>query len=264
MPIILKKIKRTNPYKLELLKKMTYSLVDENQNYKKLYKTALEGICRVEKGIIINCNDKFLGYFNLNYKEAIKKKISDIIGINVESIKDKISNGKKIEIKIMLPKMSNKLFSILFIPIDGKKEEYYCCFLDISRELFLNKYERDFKEYFNNIESGMAVVNLDGYFLEVNDKLCKITDYSREELLSKNFQEITYPDDLTEDLNFVSRMINQEIKSYSMNKRYVRKDGSVFWAFLSVVLTKDEENNPLYFISTIQEINKYKDFEKLY
>lgn len=109
---------------------------------------------------------------------------------------------------------------------------------------------------------GMALVAPDGTWLMVNKTLCDLTGYSEEELLGGTFQDITHPDDLEEDLEYVRKMLAGDLETYQMEKRYFHKDGSIIYILLSVSLAKDETGSPLFFISQIQDITERKQLEK--
>lgn len=118
--------------------------------------------------------------------------------------------------------------------------------------------EERFRNAFQYSAIGMALVSLEGRFLQVNSKLCSIVGYTEDELLQKTFQDITHPDDLALDLQNVNKMLAGEIETYTMEKRYLRKDGDVVWVLLSVSLAKDSERKPLFFISQIEDITERK------
>ena len=106
---------------------------------------------------------------------------------------------------------------------------------------------------------GVAHVALDGRWVEVNDRLCQIVGYAREELQSKTFQDITYPADLANDLEYMRGLLAGEISSYTIDKRYLRKDGTVVWIGLTAALRRDAGGKPLYFISIIRDISARKE-----
>jgi len=108
---------------------------------------------------------------------------------------------------------------------------------------------------------GIAHVSPGGQWLMVNQQLCKFLGYSPAELMKKTFQDLTYPPDLAEDLAQVDRLLRNEISGYSMEKRYVRKDGKLVWALLTVSLIRNSEGSPEYFISVVQDINLRKRME---
>lgn len=114
---------------------------------------------------------------------------------------------------------------------------------------------------FERAPVGLALVGLDGRWLQVNDRLCAITGYTREELLARRFQDITYPDDLASDLAFVERLLVGSIDHYTLEKRYIRKDGSLIWINLAGTLIRNSSGAPDYFIATIEDITERKRTE---
>ncbi|MBI5330234.1 MAG: PAS domain S-box protein [Betaproteobacteria bacterium] len=114
---------------------------------------------------------------------------------------------------------------------------------------------------FEQAAVGLALVAPDGHWLRVNRKLCAIVGYAPEELLGKTFQDITHPDDLNTDLEFVRRMLARELSTYSMEKRYRRKDGAEVWINLTVALVWSADGAPDYFISVVEDIQARKQVE---
>lgn len=108
---------------------------------------------------------------------------------------------------------------------------------------------------------GMALVAPDGSWLRVNRALCGIVGYSESELYSKTFQDITHPDDLDEDLEFVRQMLDGSRQSYHLEKRYIHKEGHVVNVLLSVSLVHNADGTPAFFISQIQDITKRVQLE---
>lgn len=96
----------------------------------------------------------------------------------------------------------------------------------------------------------------------MNRKICQIVGYTEAELLSNSFQTITHPDDLAEDVFYLKKMLNHEIDQYSLEKRYLKKDGSTIWVNLTVALVWKQNGQPDYFISIIEDINLRKQAEK--
>lgn len=109
---------------------------------------------------------------------------------------------------------------------------------------------------------GIALVGLDGGWLQMNEALCDMLQYSKEELLKLTFQDITYPDDLESDLDLLHECIGGKRDGYQMEKRYIRKNGEIVWAHLAVAVLRAENGEPLYFISQIQDITAQKRAEE--
>ncbi len=122
--------------------------------------------------------------------------------------------------------------------------------------------EQLFRLIFENAATGIARIDRHGHFLTVNDKVAEITGYSKEELLQKTFQEITHPDDLESDLQQAEAMYRGEISSYTMEKRYIRKDGSVIWIKLTVSAVFDDNGNFEMFVGIIDDISGKKKTEE--
>ena len=108
---------------------------------------------------------------------------------------------------------------------------------------------------------GIANVSPSGQWLMVNRHLCEMLAYSEPELMRRTFQDITFPADIEEDLRQVNRVLKNEISGYSMEKRYVRKDGSLVWGLLTVSLIRNSDGSPAYFISIVQDITLRKRME---
>lgn len=105
---------------------------------------------------------------------------------------------------------------------------------------------------------GMALVGLDGRWIQVNKALCRLLGYNEDELKQTSFQHITHPDDLNNDLTHLQQLLDGTIESYMLEKRYIRHDGAIVWALLAVSLVRDRENAPLYFISQVEDITEVK------
>lgn len=108
---------------------------------------------------------------------------------------------------------------------------------------------------------GMTLVSPQGKLLQVNKALCHLLGYEADYLTTLTFQEITYHDDLGKDLALLEQLLNDEIQNYTMEKRYLRRNGEIVWALLAVSLVRDEHHNPMYFISQIENINDLKHTE---
>lgn len=126
-----------------------------------------------------------------------------------------------------------------------------------ENERRLKESEERFRLAFEAAAVGIAHVSPGGRWIRVNDKLCEILGYGREELLSLTFQDITHPDDLDADLEHVEGMLRGEISTYSMEKRYIRKDRSRIWARLTVSMVRDHGDAD-YFVSIVEDVTGRK------
>ena len=125
----------------------------------------------------------------------------------------------------------------------------------------LRRSDQQFHGAFDAAAIGMALVGLDGRFLQVNRSLCELVGYAEEELLAKTFQEITHPDDLDADVERVRRMWAGEIRSYQMEKRYIHRRGHEVSILLNASVVRDTADRPLYGVALIQDITPRKRAE---
>lgn len=126
----------------------------------------------------------------------------------------------------------------------------------------LSKSEELFRRTFDQSPIGAAIVGLDYTFVKVNQKLCKITGYSSNELEKMSFTDITFADDLAHDLQQAHDLACGHIDQYQMTKRYIRKDGKQVWGRLSVRLIRNEQREPLYYLPMVEDINEQKILEE--
>ncbi len=118
--------------------------------------------------------------------------------------------------------------------------------------------EETFRTAMHNASIGMALIQPDGTFKAVNKALCDLLGRSEEDILRADFQTLTHPDDLQENMEYIRRILAGEIQKYEMEKRYIHKDGHIIWALLNVSLVANADGTPKHFISQIQDITARK------
>lgn len=118
-----------------------------------------------------------------------------------------------------------------------------------------------FASAFEHSAIGMAIVGLDGTWIEVNPAACAILGYSETELRKRTFQDLTHPDDLDRDLGLIEELLAGRRASYQLEKRYFHKSGRIVWAILSVSLVRNAAGAPQNFLSQIQDISELKQSE---
>ncbi len=147
-------------------------------------------------------------------------------------------------------------------PATGEVVEIQASSRDVSSrkraEARLRESEQRFRLSMTNAPIGMALVGLDGSWLEVNDRLCQILGRTEDELRPLTFQDITHPQDLDVDLVYMQQLMAGEIDRYAMEKRYFHADGHVVWILLSGSVVRDDDGQPLYFIAQIEDISERK------
>lgn len=128
----------------------------------------------------------------------------------------------------------------------------------------LRESEEKFRSAFESASIGMALVGLDGRWLQVSRSLCDILGYSEDEMLSKNFQDVTHPEDLAYNLEQLDRLMSGEVRSLQLEKRYLHRQGHVVWALIDVSLVRDASGESLYRVVQVQDTTQSKrDREQL-
>jgi len=129
-------------------------------------------------------------------------------------------------------------------------------------EQALGESEARFRATFDHASVGIMHSSLDRRILVVNSKLCEMVGYSAEELQQGSVRKIHHPEDSDADQPLEKQLLAGEIENFAFEKRYVRKDGSVFWANRSVSLVRDHAGKPAYFIRVIEDISARKAAEE--
>jgi len=123
----------------------------------------------------------------------------------------------------------------------------------------LQESEERFRVIFDQAAVGIALVAPDGHLLRINQKYCDIVGYTPAELLNGGLQSITHQDDLAADSEYVRRALTGELRSYSVDKRHCKKDGTTIWVAVVNTLVCYPSGAPRYFISVVQDISVIQD-----
>jgi len=129
-------------------------------------------------------------------------------------------------------------------------------------EQALRESQGRFQAIFAQAAVGVSLTGLDGRWLLVNDKLCQILGYSRDELLGLSFREVTHPDDLPASDALVRQLLADEASTYTADKRYLRKDGQAVWASLTASVVRDAAGKAQYGIAVVEDITERKRAEE--
>jgi len=155
--------------------------------------------------------------------------------------------------QVFVERRGQRVWHLVGVAIDITDRKYM--------EAALRTSEQRFRAIFEQVAVGIAHVGLDGRWLLVNQRLCDIVRYTQAELLTTSFQAITHPDDLETDLSLIRRTLAGELSTYTREKRYIRKDGTITWVNLTVKLVYNSLGQPDYFITVVEDINERKQLE---
>lgn len=229
-----------------------------------------------ETGTFVRINDTELNWLGYTRDEVIgKKKFSDFL--TAESIRTFQENFPRFkergwlrELEFQLIRKDGTIVPVLLNATAirdaaGRFVMSRSTVFDISDrkrvEEALQESEERFHQAFENAAIGMALVSLDGHWLQVNRSLCEMLGYSEQELLATTFQAVTHPDDLHIGLNYLQQMMSGEIDSCQIEKRYLHKLGHPVWVMLSSSMIRDGRNQPLYCVTQIEDISEAKRLE---
>ncbi|STY29866.1 regulatory protein (GGDEF, PAS, PAC domains) [Legionella wadsworthii] len=119
----------------------------------------------------------------------------------------------------------------------------------------LKRSEESFRNTIENAPIGMAIVSTEGKCIHTNRTLQEILGYSDEELHNQNMLEMTYRDDVAMTEDAMDKLIHGDLRISHMEKRYVRKDGSIIWAMVSATIIRNEQGEPINFIIQMKDVS---------
>ncbi len=200
-------------------------------------------------------------------KSILKRYDIPILFFSCPTEKDIIKKTKKIALYGYVPKKSeltvfDTSIKMAFKLFDAnKKIQEQIKKLEQSNSELKEKESR-FRTLFEVVSVGIVQVDpSDGKLLYFNDKYCKITGFSLEELLSKHFSELTHPDDRSQDWEIFSKAAHDKTATYINEKRYIRKDGSIIWVRINAAFIRNSTGQPVYTIAVCEDITERKLIE---
>ena len=125
----------------------------------------------------------------------------------------------------------------------------------------LQENEERFRAIFDHAANGIGVLDNNNHYLQVNRKLCEILGYSESELIGKSVTEITYPDDPEDGINHEDHQLSGLVDMFPLEKRYIKKNGSIIWVHVNTAVVHGPSGNPIYSISSITDLSERKRLE---
>ena len=251
------------------------ALQKSEARYKAIVEDQTELICRYRQDSTISyVNDAFCRYFGLQRAELIDREYTPVV---YEEDREKVfqlvasmnQNNPTITVENRVWAKGNVRWTQwnnrMIFERTGKFIEYQAVGRDINSlkeiEAKLRESEEKFRRAFEDAATGEALISPHGKFIQVNQAFCEIVGYGEAELLNKTFQDITHPEDIDLNLNYVRQMLAGSRRTYQMEKRYFHSSGYAIWVLLNVSMVRDLDEKPMYFISQIQNINQRKRAE---
>lgn len=251
-------------------------LKESENKYRTLFENMPDVVTIIDnKGKIIDVNPRAIKTFDYPKEELCKMTIGDLV---YEEDKEKsqaflnklLTEGSYEDYEGRIVTKTGEIkwiqVSSTLIIQNGERIGSQDIIRDITEkkriEKALRESEQKFLSAFEYASIGIALLSPEGNWLKVNQAVCNIFGYTEEELLTKTFQDITHPEDLERDLELVGKLLDGEIQTYNLEKRYIHRNGNIVWGLLSVSLVRSSDDNPEFFISQIVDITKRKFHEK--
>jgi PAS domain S-box-containing protein len=232
-------------------------------------------ITRLSDGLIVDINERFVTLSEYKREEAIGKTTPELNLYEnienrtkvVEEIKMKgFSENNEIVFRTKSGKLISGIMSSQVLNIYSTPH-IYSIIHDISErkqmENQIKESESKFRKIYENGPLGMALVGKDFYFSMVNSTFCRMMGYSEQELKKLTFKDITHPDDLSRDIEFINKLVKGEIATYKTEKRYIRKDNQIIWGTVTLTSNKVGDGTSFYFVAMIEDITERKRIEDL-
>ncbi|HLO33253.1 MAG TPA: PAS domain S-box protein, partial [Anaerolineales bacterium] len=247
------------------------ALRESEEHYRAIFEGVQDAIfVESTDGKILTVNERACEMFGYSHSEFLAKTVTDLVPkgypiLTVDGLTATVSPEPR---ETVNQRANGEIFPIEIsgrVQVINGESVLLAVVSDITKrkraEERLRESEERFSSAFEYASIGVALLTPAGHWLRVNRALCDLSGYSEAELLEKNFQDLTHPDDLESDLDYVRQLLAGQINSYQMEKRYFHKLGHVLWVLLSVSLVRGDQGEPLYFISQIQDITERKQAE---
>ncbi len=218
----------------------------------------MEEIAGLKRSLFKGAFNSFLKYVHSDDRNAVKQIMSDAIaGENgrpffleyrlkesetayrwIESTGKALKEGKATGKKL--------IGTITDVTWEKKSEEY------------LRLSEKKFQQIFREAPIAVSIFTMDGKFIEVNGAFLTLTGYNPDDLLTMTFNDITHPEDLTKEIPLYHSCLRGETKSYTIEKRYLTRDGGTIWVNMTAAIIEDDSMLPLYLIAMAINVTEKK------
>lgn len=248
---------------------------DNEKRFREIFEQAAVGITWVDlDGRLADCNRKFSDLLGFTREELLGRSMKDIThpddyGPGAQyrmNLASGAGGGSHTSEKRFVRKDGTPVWvrSTMSTACDaaGKPQSVISMIEDITDRKEL---EQHHQQTFDQAAVGIMHTAIDSYkILRANPKLCAMLGYSEHELLTMTSTQIVHPDFRFKDRpKYQALMETEKAPSFSSERRFVRKDGSVFWGNRSVSMVRDASGNPLYHLRIIEDITERKQTEEI-
>ena len=255
-------------------KKIEQTLRDNEERLQDLFERSPDAVFVQDlEGNVLNANQAACDLHRMDRNELIGKNVVDLVpperreevardypklAKGDQSLIDGMSytaGGRRIPVEIRVSRLDyDQPLLLLHVRETGDR---------IEAEQELRESERRLRTIVDQAAVGVGLMETaTGRFERINKKFCDMIGYSRDEITDRTFMDITHPDDLQEDLDNMKRLVAGEIREFSMEKRYFRRDGSIVWVNLTVSPTWEPGEDPDYHIAIVEDITERKRAEQ--
>jgi PAS domain S-box-containing protein len=253
-------------------KRMEEALKQNEEKFRLSFMTGLDAsyVATLEEGMMVEANDNFERVFGYTREEAIGKtslqlnlyydpadRARMVSELKLKgSIKDLELRGRKKNGQIILVSISVNMMMF------QNKPYILGVIRDITEqkqvETALRESEARFRLSFENANIGVCLVDPQGRLLKVNRQMCHMLGFDKVELESMSISDITHPGYADISMGFIKRAIDGELDHFEIEKVYLHKTGQPVWGEVSSTLIRNDQGEPMYFISHVINISERK------
>lgn len=248
------------------------------RKYERIIAATTDGIALVDTNYIYRvANQAHLDWHRLERSDIVGRSVADLIGNEVfESVirepLDQCLSGQTVQYEnwFPYPNTGHHFMNVTYYPYIDERGEITGAVVSIRNltalkeaEIALRESEERFRRVFEDAAVGMAIAQIDGQLIQVNQALCDIVGYSEADLLTKVVQDFMHPEDLEQELEYLQQLLNNTISYYHIEKRYIHKQGHIVWVLLSVSLVRDAHGSPSHVIGIVQDISDRKEIDRM-
>ncbi len=260
--------------KIESEKKLK-EVIDKESQYNDLFtkNKMIQLLIDPESLLILDINEAAINFYGYTKEEFEKLKISDLNTLSEEQIRAEIQRATSMkndyfEFKHRLKSGEEKDVKVHSIPATFKNKKVLCSTIEDITNQLQTKYElikskQIYENMFKLTNVGMFVTKADLKVVDVNKKFLDMLGYSKEEVLKLDMYGITYEGDYNNSAEKYKKALNKEIDSFILEKKYQKKDGSLFDAILSSKMVRDENGELLYALGTVLDVTEFKKKDTL-